>query len=140
LKNRFFSLLIFGEALIISAIVRVVITFFSAAVRLHWMGKPVDLQHQMSDPNADQLTTLRAVKLALTRCDRYVPWNTECYTQALTARIMLRRRQIPMLLYVGFKKQEDGPLQGHAWTSCGAYIMTGYRTDLTSFTINGCFL
>ena len=126
--------------MIISAIVRVVITFFSASVRLHWMGKPVDLQHQMSDPNADQLTTLRAVKLALTRCDRYVPWNTECYTQALTARIMLRRRQIPMLLYVGFKKQEDEPLQGHAWTSCGSYILTGYRADLSSYSINGCFL
>ena len=140
MKSRFFSLLTFGEALVVSAIVRIVIKFFAASVRLHWMGKPVDLQHQMSDPNADQLTTLRAVKLALTRCDRYVPWNTECYTQALTARIMLRRRQIPMLLYVGFKKQEDGPLQGHAWTSCGSYILTGYRADLSSYSINGCFL
>lgn len=140
MKNRFFSLLIFGEALIISAIVRVVITFFSAAVRLHWMGKPVDLHYQISDPSADQLTKLRAVKLALSRCHRYVPWNTECYTQALTARIMLRRRQIAMLLFVGFKRQEDGPLQGHAWTSCGSYILTGYRADLSSYSINGCFL
>ena len=140
MKNRFFSLLIFGEALIISAIVRVVITFFSAAVRLYWMGKPVNLHYQISDPNADQLTSLRAVKLALSRCHRYVPWNTECYTQALTARIMLRRRQIPMLLFVGFKRQEDGPLQGHAWTSCGLYILTGYRADLSSYSINGCFL
>ncbi len=140
MKNRFFSLLIFGEALIISAIVRVVITFFSASVRLHWMGKPVDLHYQISDPSADQLTTLRAVKLALSRCHRYVPWNMECYTQALTARIMLRRRQIPMLLFVGFKRQEDGPLQGHAWTSCGSYILTGYRADLSSYSINGCFL
>lgn len=104
------------------------------------MGKPVDLHYQISDPSADQLTTLRAVKLALSRCHRYVPWNTECYTQALTARIMLRRRQIPMLLFVGFKKQEDGPLQGHAWTSCGSYILTGYRADLSSYSINGCFL
>ena len=126
--------------MIISAIVRVVITFFSASVRLHWMGKPVDLHYQISDPSADQLTTLRAVKLALSRCHRYVPWNTECYTQALTARIMLRRRQIPMLLFVGFKKQGDGPLQGHAWTSCGSYILTGYRADLSSYSINGCFL
>ena len=126
--------------MIISAIVRVVITFFSAAVRLHWMGKPVNHRYQISDPSADQLTTLRAVKLALSRCHRYAPWNTECYTQALTARIMLRRRQIPMLLFVGFKKQEDGPLQGHAWTSCGSYILTGYRADLSSYSINGCFL
>ena len=126
--------------MIISAIVRVVIIFFSAAVRLHWMGKPVDHRYQISDPSADQLTTLRTVKLALSRCHRYVPWNTECYTQALTARIMLRRRQIAMLLFVGFKRQEDGPLQGHAWTSCGSYILTGYRADLSNYSINGCFL
>ena len=133
-------MLIFAEALVVSATVRIVIKFFAASVRLRWMGRPVDLQHQISDPNTEQLTSARAVKLAISRCNRYVPWNTECYTQALTARIMLRRRQIPMLLFVGFKKEEGQPLQGHAWTSCGAYIMTGYRTDLTSFTINGCFL
>jgi hypothetical protein len=133
-------LLTFGEALVVSAIVRIVIKFFAASVRLHWMGKPVGLQYQISDPNTEQLTSARAVKLAISRCHRYVPWNTECYTQALTARIMLRRRQIPMLLFVGFKKDEGQSLQGHAWTSCGTYIMTGYRTDLTRFTINGCFL
>jgi hypothetical protein len=64
----------------------------------------------------------------------------ECYTQALTARRMLRRRNLPLLLSIGFKKEEGQSLQGHAWTWCGSYIVTGYRTDLKQFTVNGCFL
>jgi hypothetical protein len=45
-----------------------------------------------------------------------------------------------LLLSVGFKKEEGQSLQGHAWTWCGQYIVTGYRTDLKEFTVNGCFL
>jgi len=140
LKNRFFSLLEFAEALLISAVVRLVVRFFSPSIRLYWMGKPVDLQTTLPEPNAAQELILRSVKIAIIRCTRYAPWNTECYTQALTARIMLRRRQVPLLLFIGFKKEEGQLLQGHAWTTCGTYILTGYRIDLNSYILNGCFL
>jgi len=140
LKTRFFSLLNFLEAVFISAIVRVVLQFFDSSLRLRWMGRPVELHYQLNEPSPTQLAVLRSVKLAITRCHRYVPWNTECYTQALTARIMLRRRAIPLLLFVGFKKETSQSLQGHAWTAAGPYIVTGFRTDLASYTLNGCFL
>lgn len=140
MNTRFFSLLYFFEAVVISAIVRVVLRFFSASVRLRWMGQSVEEHYQLGEPAPAQLDKLRAVKRSIDRCHRYVPWNTECYTQALTARLMLRRRKIPLLLYIGFKKEESQSLQGHAWTACGPYIVTGYRNDLSRYTLNGCFL
>ncbi|MFM8806622.1 MAG: lasso peptide biosynthesis B2 protein [Sphingomonadales bacterium] len=128
------------EAVLVSGIVRIALNFLSASVRLRWMGAAVDPDYRLPEPPAGQLQQLQAIKRALARCVRYVPWNTECYTQALTARILLRRRSIPLLLIVGFKAADGQSLQGHAWTICGSYIITGYRTDLGHYSINGCFL
>jgi hypothetical protein len=133
-------LLLFAEALATSFVVRLVLRFFKPTVRLRWMGQPVALDYTLSDPSDEELVLLRAIKRSITRCTRYAPWNMECYTQALTARRMLRRRNLPLLLSIGFKKEEGQSLQGHAWTWSGSYIVTGYRTDLKQFTLNGCFL
>ncbi|MBM3923042.1 MAG: lasso peptide biosynthesis B2 protein [Sphingomonadales bacterium] len=140
MNNRFSSFLLFLEALSTSFVVRIVLRFFKPAVRLRWMGQAVSMEYVLPDPSEEQLRLLRAIKISVTRCSRYAPWSMECYTQALTARKMLRRRKLPLLLSVGFKKEEGQSLQGHAWTWCGQYIVTGYRTDLKEFTVNGCFL
>lgn len=62
----------------------------------------------------------------------YTPWESNCFPQALTAKILLRRRAIPSTLYMGaaFKKGEPVPngelaLHGHAWLRCGPMYVTG---------------
>jgi hypothetical protein len=140
LRSKIFSFLLFVEAVLVSGAVRVVLNFLSGSVRLRWMGTSVDVGYQLPEPGSEQLQQLQAIKRALARCMRYVPWDAECYTQALTARILVRRRGIPLLLFVGFSASDGERLLGHAWTVCGSYIVTGYRTDLGRYTINGCFL
>jgi Transglutaminase-like superfamily len=79
------------------------------------------------------------VQVAVSRVDRYVPWGTECYTQALTAKLMLGRRNISTTLIVGFRKDDAGEIQGHAWLKIGPYFITGFRHDIDTYVINGRF-
>lgn len=80
----------------------------------------------------------RRVRWAINAISPYTPWKSNCFPQALTAKILLRNRGINSTLYLGaaFKnrnKQElqgsgenVGPaLQGHAWLRCGPYFLTG---------------
>jgi hypothetical protein len=118
------------------------------------MGRPVDATEfsERDATSANELAQLSpeilwqqkemaaSVKLAVSRVDRYMPWGTECYTQALTAKLMLRRRGVPTVLLVGFRKSEKGEIQGHAWLKIGPYFITGFRHDMDTYVVNGKFL
>lgn len=56
----------------------------------------------------------------------YTPWTSNCFPQALTAKILLRRRGISSTLYMGAAFKEGGAaLEGHAWLRCGPMYVTG---------------
>lgn len=140
MNNRFRQLLLFIEAVVISAIVRFTLSFLSSSVRVRWMGRSVDSKEESSIIPIEQKKIAGFVKLAVTRVDRYVPWGTECYTQALTAKIMLNRRCVSSVLMVGFKKEEAGIIKGHAWLKIGPYYITGFRHDIETYVVNGRFV
>lgn len=123
----------------ISAIVRFTLSFLSPAIRLRWMGKAVESVNEAGEISPADKEMAARVQLAVTRVDRYVPWGTECYTQALTAKLMLRKRKVCTLLIVGFRKDEAGEIQGHAWLKIGPYYITGFRHDIDTYVINGRF-
>jgi hypothetical protein len=103
------------------------------------MGKAVIDQPPVVELPSSQLLMISRVQLAVARVDRYVPWNTECYTQALTAKYLLKRRGISTLLTIGFKKDESGQVQGHAWLTINEWLVTGMCHDLNSYVVNGKF-
>ena len=139
MSNRLTSLFFFIEAIVISAIVRFTLSFLSPTIRLRWMGKAVESVNESDEISLVNKQPASRVKVAVTRVDRYVPWGTECYTQALTAKLMLRKRNISTLLVVGFRKDEAGEIQGHAWLKIGPYYITGFRHDIDTYVINGRF-
>lgn len=103
------------------------------------MGKPLESVNETDEvAPADKQLSAR-VQLAVTRVDRYVPWGTECYTQALTGKLMLRKRKVSTVLVVGFRKDEAGEIQGHAWLKIGPFYITGFRYDIDTYVINGRF-
>lgn len=55
---------------------------------------------------------------------RNTPWRSECYPQALTARIMLGLCRIPHVVHFGVRRQGDS-LQAHAWVHSGDIAVTG---------------
>ena len=125
--------------------VRFKLSYLPASFRLRWMGKSIPLDSALltsiseNDISMECQEKLIRVKKAVARCNRYAPWNTECLTQALTAKQMLRRRKLNSLLIIGFRKDAEGEIGGHAWLKVGPYFITGYRPDLDEYVINGQF-
>ena len=139
MSSRLTALFFFLEAIVISAIVRFTLSFLSPTIRLRWMGKAVEFIDEDGEVSLVNKQAAARVKLAVTRVDRYMPWGTECYTQALTAKLMLGKRKVSTLLVVGFRKDEAGEIQGHAWLKIGPYYITGFRHDIDTYVINGRF-
>lgn len=74
-----------------------------------------------------ELRQARKIAWAVRAVSPYTPWTSNCFPQALTAKILLRRRGILATLYMGaaFKKEEPSALEGHAWLRCGPMFVTG---------------
>ena len=66
----------------------------------------------------------RAVRHAATR----TPWTSDCYPQALTARILLCAVRVPHTVVFGLRRDEDGTLRAHAWVSVDRITVTGGST------------
>ena len=130
---------LFLEGIFVSAWMRFVLSFLPGTYRLRWMGKVINTQPPFVELSSRQLILISRVQLAVARVHRYVPWNTECYTQALTAKYLLQKRGIPSLLTIGFKKDQNGEVQGHAWLTINEWVVTGMRHDLNSYIVNGKF-
>ena len=109
------------------------------------MGKSIQPDSAMlisisgNDISMECREKLLRIKTAVARCNRYAPWNTECLTQALTAKQMLNLRKVDSLLIIGFRKDAEGEIGGHAWLKVGPYFITGYRPDLDEYVVNGQF-
>lgn len=91
--------------------------------------------------NDDFLSTesINKTEMAVRRCNKYTPWKTECYTQALTGKILLKRRHINSTLYIGLMKDENACYKGHAWLKVNDFFVTGYNKRLQQFQVHSFF-
>ena len=126
---------LFVKAVFISAIVRFTLLFLSFRKVLRWLGTA---QKETSQHlNEAQQQYAQKVKSALWLCNKYTPWKTECYVQALTARILLRQRNVPSTIYIGFLRTAE-QMKGHAWLRSGNLIVTGNKGH-TTFQVHSFF-
>ena len=66
-----------------------------------------------------------AVRRAILRVARRLPWQSSCLVSALAARMMLRRRRLPSLLHLGVQSADATALSAHAWLKCGEIDVVG---------------
>jgi len=59
--------------------------------------------------------TLRQARTAVTRAARALPFRTTCLVRALAEMRILAREKTPAELCIGFRRDPDGRLAGHAW-------------------------
>jgi hypothetical protein len=124
---------LFAEAMIISAVVKFCLLFVPFRHVLRWMGASQTESGQIADEAT--LTVRKNIKSALLLCHKYAPWPTECYTLALTGKLLLKQRNIRSTLYLGFIKDEQGKHKGHAWLrACDTYIV-GHK-EAAGYPIN----
>lgn len=85
---------------------------------------------------ATALSIARVVKMAA----RHTPWVSNCFPQAVTARILLGLHSIPYCIFFGVSRQPaDGAMQAHAWVASGRVRVTG-GASFDRFTVVGCFV
>ena len=127
---------LFAEAVFTSAYVKATLLFFPFRKVLAWLGS-AGIQTGES-PSPEKIDLIKKVKFALKLCDRYTPWPTECYTSSLTAKIMLKRRNLQSTLFFGFRKDEQNTLKGHSWLQCSGEIVTGW-CDFSEYQVHSSF-
>ncbi|MDB5110536.1 MAG: stage sporulation protein [Mucilaginibacter sp.] len=128
--------LLFAEALVTSACVRFTLSFLPFKIVKGWLGKTNTRPDIELSPA--QLLQIKKTYHMLKLCDKYAFWKTECYTLALTGKILLRRRDIPSTLYIGWKK-DNGKYEGHAWLKTANDAVISGNMDLTQFQVNAYF-
>jgi len=95
----------------------VMIRTFSFKRYLNWLDNPKN--------NIESEKITRQVFYTIRKIDKYAIWTTTCYTQAIAARLILKRYNIKSKIYLGITKDEKGKLLAHAWTKVGDKIITG---------------
>lgn len=78
-----------------------------------------------------QYKEAKTVKRIIESVSQITPWESKCLVQALTAKRMMKKREISITIYLGVRKGSEESMIAHAWTRCGALYITGgkYRED-----------
>lgn len=135
-KKPIFEKWIFLEAVFISAYVRFSLSFLPFKIVANWLGN-ANIVRNNAEPGS--IETIKTVEQAVRRCNKYAPWKTECYTQALTGKILLQRRGIVSTLFIGFMKDDQAEYKGHAWLKANDHFITGYHSQLAQFQVHSYF-
>lgn len=62
---------------------------------------------------------------ALAAAAARTPWHSPCLVQSLAGYVILRRRGVPSVVYLGVAKDPAGEFMAHSWLRCGEVIVTG---------------
>jgi hypothetical protein len=86
----------------------------------------------------DAATAAHAARIGATvaLAARHTPWRSECYPQALTARILLGVARVPHVVSFGVRR-DAGELVAHAWVHAGDVPVTGGTAE--AYTEVGAF-
>ena len=75
---------------------------------------------------AINMNLVKDFSFAIRVISKYTPWENVCRHQAHQAMLLCKYYAIPYQIYVGFKKNELGKIEGHAWTIVQGEIITGF--------------
>lgn len=123
-----------------SRLVIVTVTFRRFA---HWLGMHDGLAPRTPLATTRQEEQARAIGRAIKMASKVTPWTSNCFPQAITARLILGLYDIPYALYFGLQRSaqdhEAGALKAHAWVVSGRVNVTGGRS-FERYTSVGCFV
>ena len=121
----------------ITKLLIVLVTFhrLSPLLGKHYGATPlIPILEEESEQRA--LLISRVVRIAAL----YTPWDSNCFPQALAARILLGLYGIPYTLHFGLAREKEGSdLEGHAWVVAGRIHVTG-GNSFGIYTVVGSFL
>lgn len=69
---------------------------------------------------------IKDIRWSIFVVNKYIPWENLCRHQAFQAKILLNSFNIAYYIYVGFQKNAEGTVVGHAWTVASELMITGF--------------
>ncbi len=94
--------------------------FFKHSAKFGYADKEF-ISHKTID-----MILVKDISFAIRVMKNYTPWENVCRHQAYQAMLLCSFFHIPYQIFVGFKKSEEGKIEGHAWTTVNGEIITGY--------------
>jgi hypothetical protein len=128
LRRKFFLLLLIP----LSFYSNIMLHFFKKKAQFgskkgrHVNHKPIDM------------TLVKDLSFAISVMSKYTPWENVCRHQAYQAMLLCGFYQIPYQIFVGFKKNDEGKIEGHAWTMINGDIVTGF-CKVEEYTIQAIY-
>jgi hypothetical protein len=89
--------------------------------------------------NAINIPTIISIRFVIKVLEKYTPWEFKCRHQAWIARVLLKKYLIPYSVYVGFKKNHQGQIEGHAWTIAQNIMVSGF-CDTNEYTVQAKYI
>lgn len=90
--------------------------------------------------NEHQEFTARRIARVVQMTAKYTPWLSNCFPQAVAARILLGIYGIPCSIFFGVaRKPGNTQMQAHAWVASGRITVSGGRS-FDHYTVVGCFV
>jgi len=86
--------------------------------------KPAAKMRKTGDP-----VLLRKISVAVSRANKLAFWKNVCLVKSFTARLMLQRRDIGSVLYLGLQIKGHRQLVAHAWLMVDRTAITPKHTD-----------
>jgi hypothetical protein len=125
-ERRFFYeagvLLLLANLCIKTIAFRYIYSFLHA----HWNGRTRN--------DFDRNDDIKLVNLSVSRAASLFPFESLCLSRSIATFIMLRRRDIPAVLFAGVKFSADSSLLAHAWVNTG-HMLTDERSDNCAFAV-----
>lgn len=94
--------------------------FFNHAARFKYARRD-----SLHEKDLDK-SLIKDIRLSINMVGKYIFWENVCRHQAYQAMILFRFFRIPYQIFVGFKKNTSGKIEGHAWTVVNGEIITGF--------------
>lgn len=103
------------------------------------LGVSVGLKPWLPLIDEAQERRARQVSQVVQLAARYTPWESNCFPQAVIARVLLGWYGVPYCLFFGVRRKPgNGEFDAHAWVASGCVRVTG-RYSFHQYTVVGVF-
>lgn len=92
---------------------------------------------QPTTPSARDQRWAALISRQVGRAAARTPWRSECYPQAVAARVELIVARVAHTVFFGLRRDENGQLVAHAWVLVGDRVVVG--GDPVGYTVVAAF-
>lgn len=138
LRHPPFEQLCFVPVWLLLGLARLAIRLLSFRRLAAALGTPMGTRAYVPLLSRAQQARARRVGALVRWVALHTPWVSDCFPQALVARLLLGLCRVPWVLCFGLTRQAGQGLAAHAWVAAGEVCVTGGR-GFNQFSVVACY-